>query len=379
MEGLWRLPRRVGGPHHWVVRQSSHLAAVPLEAPDSAAARAMAPPVHLVLPKEHAILLVPGDDGELEPRVPSIQALQLVREMEWRSLAARTRAHTPLASACEAVPLGAVHHGPTHRNMLRARDGRLSTMQVMRQWRQKLTRVAIPAHPCISCGGPEEDIGHMRLLCARDEEVARLLCRRVVEFTAELPLTDKAVEFLAWREHGCRWTESLMAGVIPGDLKRQFAAERAASSRGLAKAKLFMEDMVQVGKDVYARRNHRLTQIMQLPMQDRRRAVYAFLRGDTPFCPPAGRVQRRPPWNPFDGLPSDLQGTFQRAPLHALLVPRSYIAPRTPCPCSLTGWRRWRRPSASGSVPGWHGTSRHSGSGPAWYRRSHGPWRVVPW
>ena len=54
--------------------------------------------------------------------------------------------------------------------------------------------------------------------------------------------------------------------------------------------------------------------------------MYAFLRGDTPFCPPARRIQRRPPWNPFDGLPSDLQTTFQRAPLHALLVPRSYIA-----------------------------------------------------
>ena len=103
-----------------------------------------------------------------------MQALQLVKEMEWRSLAARTRAHTPLASACEAVPLGAVHQGPRHRNMLRARDGRLSTMQVMRWWRQKLTRVAIPARPCIFCGGPEEDIGHMRLLCTRDEEVARL-------------------------------------------------------------------------------------------------------------------------------------------------------------------------------------------------------------
>ena len=326
VEGPRRLPRRVGGPHHWGVRQSSHLAAVPLEAPDSAAARAMASPVHIVPPKEHAILLVPGDEGELEPRVPSMQALQLVREVEWRSLAARTRAHTPPAGACEAVPLGAVHHGPTHRNLLRARDGRLSTMQVMRRWRQKLTRVAIPAHPCMFCGGPEEDIGHMRLLCARDEEVARLLCRRVVEFTAELPVTDRAVEFLAWREHGCRWTESLMAGVIPGDLKRHFAAVRAASSRGPAKAKLFVEDMVQVGEDVYARRNHRLTQIMQLPMQDRRRAVYAFLRGDTPFCPPAGRVQRRPPWNPFDGLPSDLQATFQSAPLHALLVPRWYIA-----------------------------------------------------
>ena len=326
VEGLRRLPRRVGGPHHWVVRQSSHLAAVPLEAPDSAAVRAMAPPNHLVLPKEHAILLVPGDAGELEPRVPSMQALQFFREMEWRALAARTRAHTPLASACEAVLLGDVHHGPTHTNMLWARDGRLSTMQVMRRWREKLTRVAITAHPCIFCGGPEEDIGHMRLLCTRDEEVARLLCRRVVECTAELPLTDRAVEFMASREHGCRWTESLMAGVVPGDLKQIFPAVRAALSRGRAKAKLFVEDMVQFGEDVYARRNHRLTQIMQLPMQDRRRAVYVFLRGDTPFCPPAGRVRRHPPWNPFDSLPNDLQATFQRAPMHALLVPRSYLA-----------------------------------------------------
>ena len=165
----------------------------------------------------------------------------------------------------------------------------------------------------------------MRLLCARDEEVAGLLCRCVEEFTAELPLTDRAVEFVAWREHGCRWTESLMAGVIPGDLKRPFAAVRAASSRGPAKARLFVEDMVQIGEDVYARRNHRLTQIMQLPMQDRRRAVYAFLRGDTPFCPPARRIQQRPPWNPFAGLGGDLRATFQRAPLHALLVPRSCI------------------------------------------------------
>ena len=176
------------------------------------------------------------------------------------------------------------------------------------------------------CVGPEEDIGHMRLLCARDEEVAGLLCRRLEEFTAELPLTDRAVEFVAWREHGCRWTESLMAGVVPGDLKRLFAAVRAASSRGPAKARLFVEDMVQIGEDVYARRNHRLTQIMQLPMQDRRRAVYAFLRADTPFCPPAGRIQQRPPWNPFAGLPGDLLATFQRALLHTLLVPRSCIA-----------------------------------------------------
>ena len=149
----------------------------------------------------------------------------------------------------------------------------------------------------------------MRLLCARDEEVARLLCRRVVEFTAELPLTNRAVEFVAWREHGCRWTESLTAGADPGDLKWQFAAVRAALSRGPAKAKLFVENMVPIGENLYARKNHRLIQIMQLPMQDRRRAVYTFLRGGTPLCigredptAPAVEPVRRPPQRPAGDL-----------------------------------------------------------------------------
>ena len=220
VEGLRRLPRRVGGPHHWVVRQSSHLAAVPLEEPDFAAAHAKAPPVHLMLPKEHTTLLVPNECGVLEPHVPSMRALQQVREVVWDSLAARTRDHTPLAGACEVVPLGTVHHGPTHRDLLRARDGRLPTMQVMRRWWQKITRTVIPALDCIFCWGPEEDTGHLRILCERDEAVARLLCAKVEEFTADLPLADRAMEFMSWKEHGSRWTESLIAGVVPGGLCR---------------------------------------------------------------------------------------------------------------------------------------------------------------
>ena len=74
-EGLCRPPRRVGGPHHWLVRQSSHLAAVPLEEPDSAAAHVKAPPVHLMLPKEDATLLVPNEGGVVERGVPSMKAL----------------------------------------------------------------------------------------------------------------------------------------------------------------------------------------------------------------------------------------------------------------------------------------------------------------
>ena len=75
VEGWRRLPRRVGGRYHWVVRQNSHLAAVPLEEPDFAAAHAKAPRVYLMLPKEHATLRVPNEGGVLEPHVPSMQAL----------------------------------------------------------------------------------------------------------------------------------------------------------------------------------------------------------------------------------------------------------------------------------------------------------------
>ena len=78
----------------------------------------------LRLPREHAALLVPDDNGVLEPHVPSMRALQLIREAARDSLAARTRAHTPLAGAWEVVPQGAVHQGPGHRDMLCARDGR---------------------------------------------------------------------------------------------------------------------------------------------------------------------------------------------------------------------------------------------------------------
>ena len=84
-------------------------------------------------------------------------------------------------------------------------------------------RRVILALPCIFYGGPEEDTGHMRITCERDEVVACLLCAKVEEFTAHLSLADKAMDLLSWKEHGCKWTESLMAGVVPGDLRRLFA------------------------------------------------------------------------------------------------------------------------------------------------------------
>ena len=183
------------------------------------------------------------------------------------------------------LTLGTVHHGTTHRDMLCAGDGRLPTMQVMQRCRQKVTRCVIPELPYIFCGRPEE--------------YALLMCMKVAEFTAKQPLVDRAMEFMSWKEQGCKWRESLMARVVPGDHLRLFAMVRAASSRGVAKAKLFLEDMILLGEDDYARRNHRLTTIMRLPSGDHSSALSseatrysARLRATAPVEPfqwPAGR------------------------------------------------------------------------------------------
>ena len=80
---------------------------------------------------------------------------------------------------------------------------------------------------------------------------------------------------------------------VDGHVGHEFDLERlsgAASSQGSAKSQLFLEDMIQMGEDVYAKRNQRVTQIMQLPMKDWMKALYVFLRGDTPFAQPAGMV-----------------------------------------------------------------------------------------
>ena len=122
-----------------------------------------------------------------------MRALQLVIQAAWDSLAAPTRAHTPLDGACDVVPLGTVHHGPAHKDMLCARDNRLPTMQVMRPWQSKVTRTVIPVPPCIFYGQPEEDTGHVRSTCKRDEVVVWLLCAKVEVFMADLLLAHGAM------------------------------------------------------------------------------------------------------------------------------------------------------------------------------------------
>ena len=151
-------------------------------------------------------------------------------------------------------------------------------MQVMRRRRQNVTRMGLPALRFIFCGGPGDATGDMRILCKRDEGVAWLLCTKVGDFIAHLQLADKANEFMSWKEHGCKWTESLMAIMVRRHLKGLFAMVGAVSFRAPAKVKLFVLQMIMPGEDGYARRNHRLIKIMQLPPGDRRITTYSVLR-----------------------------------------------------------------------------------------------------
>ena len=117
-----------------------------------------------------------------------------------------------------------------------------------------------------------------------------------------------------------------MAGVVPGDLKRLFAALRAARPGALPRPGSLWRTWSRLGK-------------MCMPAgtigSPRSGSCRCKIEGGryTRSCEvthPSARRQggcngvRRA--NPFAGLPGDLRATFQRAPLHALLVPRSCIA-----------------------------------------------------
>ena len=148
------------------------------------------------------IMLPP--DARLAFRIDAESLLRWPWEAMWGPLViASALAHVGCPPAPElAGPWSALapqRSRPTTpgRFLPRVRDDRLPTMQVMGRWRQKVTRTVIPAHHCIFCGGPEEDTGHMRILCARDEPVPRLLCVKVEEFLADLLLLDKAMEFMS--------------------------------------------------------------------------------------------------------------------------------------------------------------------------------------
>ena len=129
---------------------------------------------------------MPDDKGTLEPHVPSMHALQRIRESASDSLATRSRAHTPLADACEVVPLVTLHHGPAHRDMLHARDSRLPTMQTMRRWQQKVTGQVFPPFPCIFCGRVERDVARMRITDTRDAEVQPYLLTSLLDLVLAL-------------------------------------------------------------------------------------------------------------------------------------------------------------------------------------------------
>ena len=140
----------------------------------------------------------------------------------------------------------------------------------------------------------------MQILCERDEAVARLLCAKIEEFNADLPLGES---------HGVHVLERARMqldgvpddGRSPGRTQAALRGGEGCVNPGPGEAKLFLEVMIQIGEDGYAGRNHRLTKIMQLPPRDRRNAAYAILPSDTPF------VRR------LEGLGSCRPGTLSMA------------------------------------------------------------------
>ena len=52
---------------------------------------------------------------------------------------------------------------------------------------------------------------------------------------------------MSWKGDGFEWTESIITGVIPAELKRLFRALRAPSSPGPLEAKVLFEVMIQIG------------------------------------------------------------------------------------------------------------------------------------
>ena len=82
-----------------------------------------------------------------------MNALHRVHGAGWDSFAARTKACTLLANACEVVSLRTLQNGLTHKELLRARLRGLPTMQVMRRWRRNVTRQSVPSLLCLFCGG----------------------------------------------------------------------------------------------------------------------------------------------------------------------------------------------------------------------------------
>ena len=95
----------------------------------------------------------------------------------WSYRASRTDTWFPPCSIPRVPGLPEVAHSMTEDPEDRGyRSTRISGQWVMRRWRQKLPRAAVPAHPYIFYGGPEEDIGHMRLLCAQETRRWRGSC-----------------------------------------------------------------------------------------------------------------------------------------------------------------------------------------------------------
>ena len=70
-------------------------------------------------------------------------------------------------------------------------------MQAMWRWRQRVIHQVYPKQACILCGGAEEDATYMWSVHERSLEVAEAMCAQVEEFTGDVHLANRAIQFMS--------------------------------------------------------------------------------------------------------------------------------------------------------------------------------------
>ena len=178
----------------WYARANSHHSDALLHKADWVASQ------DTVLPNtppgpSHAQLIVPGHDGHLDLRPPTMQTLGAVAQRPQTDAALTHRGQTPLgaAHATAYVHARALTATATNHRALRARNGHTLVQRRLRVRKERLSGVAVIPQPCLLCGGPEETPVHMHVGCAHSRLLWPHYRPAVQDAARHLPPGDQAV------------------------------------------------------------------------------------------------------------------------------------------------------------------------------------------
>ena len=277
------------GHSFWYVRATSHHSDALLHKADWAASQDT---VLQNTPPDpgHAQLIVPGRDGHLDLRPPTMRVLGEVAQRAQTDHALTHRGHTPLGAAHATAYVHArdLTATATNRRALRARDGHTPVQRRLRVRKERLSGVAIVPQPCLLCGGPEETPVHMHVGCAHSQLLWPHYRQAVHEAARHLPPGDKALWVASWRSAGATWTEVFCSGLVPEDAEAQLRAIARYDPPGGTSVDDFLHHMLRLGDFAWELRNHRLEQLLREPQSAAARAHrwLTAAEGDHPPPPP---------------------------------------------------------------------------------------------